>query len=214
MPDQLALLDSRWLAWALLALPGFVMTVRYATGATVYGEYLHATGELGAEPPDPRLGGDAAQTLVSERGLGRVARTAQAVYWRGNLRLLATARGRVRRAPGAGTALEDAAELAFVTGWLALARDAGARRHEQRCLGPAAASGLEEAPSRRVSQRRLSRSHIGCCRRSIPRAQRCTSACSRPYWPFASATSPGGRRRRTSPTIGRTRTPWSGSRGR
>ena len=33
---------------ALLALPGAFMTYRYVQGTTFYGEYLHATGELGA----------------------------------------------------------------------------------------------------------------------------------------------------------------------
>jgi sulfoxide reductase heme-binding subunit YedZ len=37
-----------WLVWVLLALPGVYLTYRYVQGATFYGEYLHATGELGA----------------------------------------------------------------------------------------------------------------------------------------------------------------------
>jgi sulfoxide reductase heme-binding subunit YedZ len=38
----------RWLVWTLLALPGLYLTYRYSVGATFYGEYLHATGELAA----------------------------------------------------------------------------------------------------------------------------------------------------------------------
>ena len=38
----------QWLVWAVLALPALYFTYRYVQGATFYGEYLHATGELGA----------------------------------------------------------------------------------------------------------------------------------------------------------------------
>jgi hypothetical protein len=41
------LLKASWFVWLLLALPGVVLTYRYARGALFYGEYLHATGELG-----------------------------------------------------------------------------------------------------------------------------------------------------------------------
>jgi sulfoxide reductase heme-binding subunit YedZ len=41
-------LGSTALVFALLALPGAYLTWAYASGATFYGEYLHATGELGA----------------------------------------------------------------------------------------------------------------------------------------------------------------------
>jgi sulfoxide reductase heme-binding subunit YedZ len=43
------LLNASWLVWLILALPGAVLTYRYATGATFYGEYLHATGELAVQ---------------------------------------------------------------------------------------------------------------------------------------------------------------------
>jgi sulfoxide reductase heme-binding subunit YedZ len=41
------LLSASWFAWLVLALPGLVLTYRYLSGATFYGEYLHTTGELG-----------------------------------------------------------------------------------------------------------------------------------------------------------------------
>jgi len=41
------LLNASWFAWLLLALPGAVLTYGYSRGTTFYGEYLHATGELG-----------------------------------------------------------------------------------------------------------------------------------------------------------------------
>lgn len=43
------LIDSPYLLWLLLALPGAVIIVRYATGATFYGEVVLATGQLSAE---------------------------------------------------------------------------------------------------------------------------------------------------------------------
>lgn len=46
-PPLARLLNASWFVWLLLALPGVVMTYRYARGVTFYGEYLHATGELG-----------------------------------------------------------------------------------------------------------------------------------------------------------------------
>ena len=41
------LLNVSWFTWLVLALPGLVLTYRYASGTTFYGEYLHTTGELG-----------------------------------------------------------------------------------------------------------------------------------------------------------------------
>ena len=43
------LIDSPYLLWLLLALPGAVIIGRYATGATFYGEVVLATGELSAQ---------------------------------------------------------------------------------------------------------------------------------------------------------------------
>lgn len=42
-------LDSPSVLWALLALPGIVMTFDYIRGAAFYGEVLHSTGELAAQ---------------------------------------------------------------------------------------------------------------------------------------------------------------------
>jgi sulfoxide reductase heme-binding subunit YedZ len=50
MPAKVPLvrwLNASWFAWLVLALPGVVLTYRYFSGATFYGEYLHTTGELG-----------------------------------------------------------------------------------------------------------------------------------------------------------------------
>lgn len=43
------LIDSPYLLWLPLALPGVVMIVRYATGAAFYGEVVLATGDLSAK---------------------------------------------------------------------------------------------------------------------------------------------------------------------
>ena len=43
------LIDSPYLLWLLLALPGAVVIVRYATGAMFYGEVVLATGDLSAK---------------------------------------------------------------------------------------------------------------------------------------------------------------------
>ena len=43
------LIGSRYLLWLLLALPGAVILVRYATGATFYGEVVLATGDISAK---------------------------------------------------------------------------------------------------------------------------------------------------------------------
>jgi sulfoxide reductase heme-binding subunit YedZ len=42
----LRLLDSRYVLWPLLALPGAVVLVRYATGQSFYGEVVHFTGDF------------------------------------------------------------------------------------------------------------------------------------------------------------------------
>ncbi|MXW21273.1 MAG: hypothetical protein F4Z95_10755 [Gammaproteobacteria bacterium] len=43
------LIDSPYLLWLLLALPGAVIVVRYATGATFYGEVVLSTGQISAQ---------------------------------------------------------------------------------------------------------------------------------------------------------------------
>ena len=108
------------LLWALLALPGAFMTYRYVQGTTFYGEYLHATGELGARllivtmavTPLRLLFSDAAWTrwLVRRRRYLGVAAFGYAL-------LHATAYLQ-RQSPTVIT--KEAAELALATGWVAL----------------------------------------------------------------------------------------------
>ena len=42
------LIHSHYFFWLLLALPGAITIVRYATGATFYGEVVHFTGDFSA----------------------------------------------------------------------------------------------------------------------------------------------------------------------
>ena len=41
-------LNSPYVLWAILALPGVLMTERFVRGVMFYGEFMHATGELSA----------------------------------------------------------------------------------------------------------------------------------------------------------------------
>lgn len=43
------LIDSPYLLWVLLALPGAITVFRYATGATFYGEVVLGTGDISAK---------------------------------------------------------------------------------------------------------------------------------------------------------------------
>lgn len=43
------LIEADWPLWIILALPGCYWTYGYWQGTTFYGEYVHATGDLGAQ---------------------------------------------------------------------------------------------------------------------------------------------------------------------
>ena len=108
------------LLWALLALPGAFMTYRYVQGTTFYGEYLHATGELGARllivtmavTPLRLVFSGAAWTrwLVRRRRNLGVAAFGYAL-------LHATA---YLQRQSLTVITKEAAELALATGWVAL----------------------------------------------------------------------------------------------
>lgn len=108
------------LLWALLALPGAFMTYRYVQGTTFYGEYLHATGELGARllilalavTPLRLLFPNAAWT----RWLARRRRYLGVAVF-GYALLHATA---YLQRQSFTVIVQDAAELALATGWVAL----------------------------------------------------------------------------------------------
>ena len=111
----------RWLVWVLLALPGLYVTSRYVLGATFYGEYLHATGELAARLLIVALAVTPLRLLFPK---------ARWVRWLALRRrwigvaafaysLLHAVAYLVRQGELARIA-EDAAEAAMWTGWLAL----------------------------------------------------------------------------------------------
>jgi sulfoxide reductase heme-binding subunit YedZ len=114
-------LASTLLVWSLLALPGAYLTYRYAAGATFYGEYLHATGELGA-----RL----LILAMAVTPLRRLFPTAGWVRWLGRRRRaigvaafgysVLHAVAYLQRQGTFAKIAEDATEAALWTGWLAL----------------------------------------------------------------------------------------------
>src|SRR5262245_14741735 len=108
------------LLWALLALPGAFMTYRYVQGTTFYGEYLHATGELGARLLMLTMAVTPLRLMFRDAGWTRwLARRRRylGVAAFGYALLHATAY--VQR-QSFTTIVEDAAEFALATGWVAL----------------------------------------------------------------------------------------------
>lgn len=111
----------RWLVWTVLALPGLYLTYRYVRGTTFYGEYLHATGELGARLLMVAMAVTPLRLLF--RNANWVRWLAQRRRWIGvaafGYSLLHAIAYLVRQGDLARIA-EDAAEAAMWTGWLAL----------------------------------------------------------------------------------------------
>lgn len=111
----------QWLVWAVLALPGLYFTYRYVQGATFYGEYLHATGELAARLLIVAMAITPLRLLFPNatwvRWLARRRRWIGVAAF--GYSLLHAVAYLVRQAELARIA-EDAAEAAMWTGWLAL----------------------------------------------------------------------------------------------
>src|SRR5688572_27074138 len=114
------LLNASWFVWLVLALPGAVLTYGYARGGTFYGEYLHATGELGV-----RL----LMLAMAVTPLKVMLPSAAWVQWLARRRRyigvaafgysMLHAVAYLERQPF-DTIVEDAGELALTTGWIAL----------------------------------------------------------------------------------------------
>lgn len=122
MPTQLRrLLDAPAFFWALLAVPGVVMTYRYVQGTMFYGEYLHATGELGARLLIVALAVTPLRLMMPNAGwvrwLGRRRRYVGVAAF--GYSLLHAVAYLVRKATLAAI-FAEAAELAIATGWAAL----------------------------------------------------------------------------------------------
>ena len=116
------LINSRWFFWLALASPGVVTIVRYATGATFYGEVVHGTGDLSAQLLIATLAVTPLKLMfpgrrwvrwlmIRRRHLG-VASFGYAVFHTGVY---------LARIADLGDVLGDAVEPGLLTGWLALA---------------------------------------------------------------------------------------------
>ena len=115
-------MDSPWLLWLLLALPGAVTIVRYASGATFYGEVVHVTGELSARLLIATMAVTPLQLMFPGRGwvrwlLRRRRYLGVAAF---GYAVLHTVVYLLRRGV-LGDVLDEAAEPGLLTGWLALA---------------------------------------------------------------------------------------------
>jgi sulfoxide reductase heme-binding subunit YedZ len=107
--------------WALLALPGVFMTYRYVQGTTFYGEYLHATGELGARLLILAMAVTPLRLMFPNapwvRWLARRRRyIGVAAFGYSLLHAIAY----LQRRETLTAIVEDATELALGTGWIAL----------------------------------------------------------------------------------------------
>jgi sulfoxide reductase heme-binding subunit YedZ len=113
-------LDSIVLLSLLLALPGAVMTYRYAAGSVFYGEYLHATGVLAARLLIAALAITPLRLAFPQAGwTGWLARRRRHIGVAACGYALLHAAAYLVRQPGA-TVAREAIELAMATGWLAL----------------------------------------------------------------------------------------------
>ena len=116
------LVNSRYSLWFLLALPGAVIIVRYATGATFYGEVVLATGELSARLLIAAMAVTPLQLMFPGRGwvrwlLRRRRYLGVAAF---GYAVLHTAVYLVRKGV-LGDILAEADEPGLLTGWIALA---------------------------------------------------------------------------------------------
>jgi methionine sulfoxide reductase heme-binding subunit len=113
-------LDSIWPLSTLLALPGLVMTYRYAVGGAFYGEYLHATGELAARLLIAALAITPLRcALPNTRWVAWLARRRRYIGVGAFGYALLHAAAYLERQPG-GTVVREATEIAMAPGWLAL----------------------------------------------------------------------------------------------
>ena len=116
------LVNSPYSLWSLLALPGTVIIVRYATGATFYGEVVLATGELSARLLIAAMAVTPLQLMFPGRGwvrwlLRRRRYLGVAAF---GYAALHTAVYLVRKGVP-GDILAEADEPGLLTGWIALA---------------------------------------------------------------------------------------------
>ena len=114
-------LNASWLVWLLLALPGAVLTYQYTRGVIFYGEYLHATGELGVRLLMLAMAVTPLKLLLPRAGWVRwlaQRRRYLGVASFGYSLLHAVAY--LERQTTFTAIVAQAAELALLTGWIAL----------------------------------------------------------------------------------------------
>lgn len=116
------LVNSPYFLWLLLALPGAVTILRYATGATFYGEVVHATGDLSAQLLIATMAVTPLKLMFPGRGwvrwlLRRRRYLGVAAFGYAVLHTVVY----LIRIGVFGDILADAAEPGLLTGWLALA---------------------------------------------------------------------------------------------
>ena len=113
------LLDSAVLFSILLALPGAVMTYRYAAGGTFYGEYVHVTGDFAARLLIVALAVTPLRlAFPTSKWIARLARRRRQIGVAVFGYALLHAAAYLLRQPAA-TIAAQAAEIAMATGWLA-----------------------------------------------------------------------------------------------
>jgi sulfoxide reductase heme-binding subunit YedZ len=113
--------NASWPVWLLLALPGVVLTYRYARGVTFYGEYLHATGELGVQLLILAMAVTPLKLLLPRAGWVRwLAQRRRYVGVAAFGYSVLHAAAYLERQTELATIVADAAELALLTGWIAL----------------------------------------------------------------------------------------------
>jgi sulfoxide reductase heme-binding subunit YedZ len=114
-------LNASWLVWLLLALPGAVLTYRYARGATFYGEYLHSTGELGVRLLILAMAVTPLRLVFPGAGwVSWLARRRRYVGVAAFGYSALHAAAYLERQATLAVIVEEAAELALMTGWIAL----------------------------------------------------------------------------------------------
>jgi sulfoxide reductase heme-binding subunit YedZ len=119
LPIQL--LNASWFAWLALALPGIVLTYRYARGLTFYGEYLHVTGELAVWLLMLAMGVTPLKLIFRRAGWVRwLARRRRYIGVAAFGYSLLHAVAYLERQATFTAIVEDAAELGLATGWVAL----------------------------------------------------------------------------------------------
>ena len=116
------LIDSPWFLWLLLALPAAVTIVRYASGATFYGEVVHSTGQLSAQLLILTMAVTPAQLMFPGRGWIRWLLQRRRYFGVASFGYAALHTVVYLIRTGAfGDILADAAEPGLLTGWIALA---------------------------------------------------------------------------------------------